>query len=520
MPKYISPYSLLQIESDTAIDKSVLSLARKKMLAELDLSENQTLMIGANEFTKNDVIVFFDELSKNTDFEVHQTIYQHKQLSSFLESGTLPNNITLIDKPLSDFNHDFIEYVSPYFSDIYNEKIKTAFAQKDNRSLTILLGLTPKFLKTTDLFTANSIIDLELSKLISLAKSMDYDVEHGNTKNVGLLLNQHFPIAFINALSRMDVIFDEKKDELAIAFNNLSIELWNNTQQDAARYAAYRALEMATNPETITMVKKLVEQVARTNSNKYSSAETSSSSNSSSGMAVVVRFIIFMLILLRSALTCNHSSPRIPNYLPPMAEDRNYQRYYSTSNSGDLDEIKSSVEDLDATEYGWKDQENVEEIVHNLKNNIQSTEKYTFDQTIDPISEVWKTIKNRIGKNIPKKKMTLGLKEEMAEVESLLKKAKVIMAAKNPDSAHEVRSAEVAPDLSLVTIKTTKNKKNKERPERKLYLDELKRIKESMKENQAKIYYLSNLLTLKNKYPKEIDQNYRNLFEEIMAKKY
>ncbi|MEY4904292.1 MAG: hypothetical protein RLZZ292_2107, partial [Bacteroidota bacterium] len=51
---YTSPFRLLDLGAGATLDKSVLNLAKKKILAELDLSSSQTIVLAGQEMTKND----------------------------------------------------------------------------------------------------------------------------------------------------------------------------------------------------------------------------------------------------------------------------------------------------------------------------------------------------------------------------------------------------------------------------------------------------------------------------------
>ena len=72
--RYVSPFQELGIEIDGNLDKENLNLAKKRLLAELDLSDSSTILRGSVEMTKNDIITQFDKLASVKNWDFHRLI--------------------------------------------------------------------------------------------------------------------------------------------------------------------------------------------------------------------------------------------------------------------------------------------------------------------------------------------------------------------------------------------------------------------------------------------------------------
>ncbi|MDZ7880230.1 MAG: hypothetical protein U5L45_21315 [Saprospiraceae bacterium] len=90
---YISPFRSLGISDFDAIDKNTLNLAKKKLLAEIDLSPTNTIIREGQELSKDTIIKTFDKLTQVNNWETHRAIAKDLPLLAFLENQTFANNI-------------------------------------------------------------------------------------------------------------------------------------------------------------------------------------------------------------------------------------------------------------------------------------------------------------------------------------------------------------------------------------------------------------------------------------------
>ena len=111
--QYISPFRNLGLDLTAELDKNALNLAKKRLLAELDLSRTGTILRGSFEMTKNDVIQLFDGLNHADSLEHHRQIANNRGLLAFLEKQKLDNKNAFVDD-LAFSSGAFKAFVNPY----------------------------------------------------------------------------------------------------------------------------------------------------------------------------------------------------------------------------------------------------------------------------------------------------------------------------------------------------------------------------------------------------------------------
>ncbi|WP_186452585.1 hypothetical protein [Chitinophaga polysaccharea] len=118
--KYLNPIVFLEKMNGAPVaitDTAALSLLRKKMLAEIELSDSRVLNIHGQLFTKNDLLVFFDRLQDSRELSWHQQIAADQHLLHFLETGVLTGAF----KTYSDPN--FLAFIVPYYEPLFTTAV-------------------------------------------------------------------------------------------------------------------------------------------------------------------------------------------------------------------------------------------------------------------------------------------------------------------------------------------------------------------------------------------------------------
>jgi hypothetical protein len=113
---YRSPIRLAGLQPGAGFDKQALSLARKKMLAELELGDGHAIVIDGTELNRQDIARLFDELANERQLAYHIAIANDDALLHFLQTGEIHSfgpgwaENDLYDDP------GFRQFVSPYFA--------------------------------------------------------------------------------------------------------------------------------------------------------------------------------------------------------------------------------------------------------------------------------------------------------------------------------------------------------------------------------------------------------------------
>ena len=146
---YINPYGLLNIPAINLSDINAASIkkARKSLFLQIDLTISIHNSIGHIDYreihlTKADCIKITDELDDKDKKEFHFFIYQNKPLNDFLSSG----NISFFDNYKIESIYslpEFIDFISPYFSEQYNKSLSDYFEKWDTSSTPKILSISP-----------------------------------------------------------------------------------------------------------------------------------------------------------------------------------------------------------------------------------------------------------------------------------------------------------------------------------------------------------------------------------------
>jgi len=146
---YINPYELLNLSSTTLsdIDSAKIRKAKTALYHQIDLTISENNSIGHIDYrgihlTKADCIKTIDDLDDKNKKEFHFFIYQNKTLNDFLCSG----NISFFDNYKIESIYslpEFIDFISPYFSEQYNKRLSDYFEKWNISSTTKMLSISP-----------------------------------------------------------------------------------------------------------------------------------------------------------------------------------------------------------------------------------------------------------------------------------------------------------------------------------------------------------------------------------------
>ena len=91
MQNYINPIELLNLNTDipTGVDGLTIRKAKKTLLAEIELSDTDTIIHNGIELTKSDCLRAIDDLDHKDKRDFHLFIYDNADLNHFLTSGDL-----------------------------------------------------------------------------------------------------------------------------------------------------------------------------------------------------------------------------------------------------------------------------------------------------------------------------------------------------------------------------------------------------------------------------------------------
>lgn len=117
-PQYQSPLALLSkvgvLTDGKNLDKNDLTLARKALLAEFDLSQKTTIRWEGREVSRDDVLKLFDAFQSDNLIEYHNAIQQDEVLERFVARHQVDPDDSFADNPIYETD-GFKRFIGPYF---------------------------------------------------------------------------------------------------------------------------------------------------------------------------------------------------------------------------------------------------------------------------------------------------------------------------------------------------------------------------------------------------------------------
>jgi hypothetical protein len=127
---YQSPFRIIDADTlphEPEALRRVLSLEKKKLLAEFELAGSAAIRLGEAELHRQDVFSLFDELADDRRLRYHVAIWRDEALLCFLEQGRICPGSSWASDPLYD-EPGFLSFVSPHFANACNAFMQRALS--------------------------------------------------------------------------------------------------------------------------------------------------------------------------------------------------------------------------------------------------------------------------------------------------------------------------------------------------------------------------------------------------------
>ena len=226
---YISPVKLFYEDlqdKQGEITAKDLSLIRRKLLAEAELSENKTVVRDGVEYSKEDIISTFDEMDKDMRMDMHLRVFNNKSLLKFLETG----EFDFMDEPISgeEIKEDpaFREFIQPWFVPVWQEAILKELRERQFYNLTVFMVLGKQVIEENLLIEVMESFEARLWDFDEAAKEQSNIIK--DTKQVDEEETDTFISTFlINFLNELPYTFSNFRNHYMIAMVNITVQLFN-----------------------------------------------------------------------------------------------------------------------------------------------------------------------------------------------------------------------------------------------------------------------------------------------------
>ncbi|MFN8281720.1 MAG: hypothetical protein U0U67_00795 [Chitinophagales bacterium] len=336
---YISPFHFLPTDllQDLPTASNKIKLARKRLLAEIELSPEQSIIINGKELTKFDIISLFDSLSTYEVLTVHSEIYKDKQLLQLLEDGIFtPNSNFNFNPRLTD--NTAIQIISPYYKEAALNYLNNLIDKKEDAAFKQFF-LDKHLLSNEDTFELHE----NLSKqFMAVSKKMEEAADKIESKIVDekIIVDElnnvkiGTTIKFLNCLPDD---FEKLREDIAVTINSLACSLINNKYQSIA----VPLLKKAQLLHCSEYIQEYFSQNLAIAQNISSNSSTTTETSTSSGKSSVYTIVVAIIIVLRIVLILTRSSSSTSNYVPVPTYSYPTPEYYDTSGSIYAEEIVS-----------------------------------------------------------------------------------------------------------------------------------------------------------------------------------
>ena len=221
--KYRNPLALLEKMNGAAIDATdpaAVSLLRKKILAELELTDDKVLVIDGEGFSKNDLLLFFDSLKNKTELHFHEEIKSDPGLSEFLATGMLAG--LFADNALYKDN-SFLSFIAPFYEPLFTTAVLTSLQQQQ--------VLTLQYLFLNPVLLDGERMKRCYDKIFRLLKEQRTKVERTRTvlakdhRDLSQEVDQYIGHTQVQLLNALPDAFHMQRSDYGIAVINLALEL-------------------------------------------------------------------------------------------------------------------------------------------------------------------------------------------------------------------------------------------------------------------------------------------------------
>lgn len=243
---FINPIEILELQnySVSDIDNSLIKKAKRKLFADIDLSDDGVLDYKGVSLTKTDCETAIEKLENPEYVEFYLYLANdNQQLNDFLVNGN-ENFFFFLNSKFSQESiyklPEFVNFISPYFAPRFDKALLSNFMEFDRLPLLSLIstGIIKDILQTqllinpTDINIAYKSLSVALTSRISETKQIaqkikdetsDYDDD--NIDEVVDLITDLFPADLLNLLPKY---FQSQINKIAAAINQLQFAIWDN----------------------------------------------------------------------------------------------------------------------------------------------------------------------------------------------------------------------------------------------------------------------------------------------------
>ena len=260
MHNYINPIELLNLDADlpSGFDGLAIRKAKKILLAEIELSDTDTIIHNRIELTKSDCIRVIDDLDNKEKKDFHLFIFQKKDLNNFLSNGDLAFFHNYKVESIYKIT-EFIDFISPYFAQQYEKALSNNYKCNQLNNVRQLLSIKPivSELYIEECYKSTYKVVKEIEKeIIQLTKEIENKKSshiENDFEDLPDLLNKKVNVELLNLLP---AYFQSLRNQFAQSIRNLARDLNNDPYSEYE--PAFRIIQIANKISTDGLIKQTI----------------------------------------------------------------------------------------------------------------------------------------------------------------------------------------------------------------------------------------------------------------------
>lgn len=231
--QYINPIEILRlsyiIEIEN-IDNEIIKKAKRKLFADIDLSDDGYFEYYGLKLTIGDCEKAIDDLANDEFKEFHFFIAKNKNFNNFLINGELGND----KKGFHGNTHklpNFTKFVSPYFAPKFDKALLKSFENNDLVKIKSILNTTylisPEQINIAFKGVSNHI-KCKILEIVLIKNDIKNEKSFYNENDIDEVLDlvvEYFPSGILNCLPEY---FQSQILKIANEINYLNVVIWKN----------------------------------------------------------------------------------------------------------------------------------------------------------------------------------------------------------------------------------------------------------------------------------------------------